>query len=321
EYTAIVNKIKLDANMDISDKLRAQDGKMRFKFKEKFYDLRVSSLPTVNGEKLVLRILYKKPELANIKNLHLLPTQLNKIKKMLAYKHGMILVTGPTGCGKTTTLYALINEENTEGINISTIEDPVEFNLNGITQTNVNEKSNITFSNGLKHILRQDPDIILIGEIRDEETARIGARAAITGHKVFSTIHTNNGYEVYNRLKDMGVPEYLLKEALTGVITQRLVKRLCNYCKKQYKIDDSLARELGISTESKCFKSNGCEKCNDTGYKGRVMVCEVILKEELQNFNKCNIKRSELLESCLEMMSKGIVSLEEYILLKEGEGL
>ncbi|MPQ44634.1 type II/IV secretion system protein [Clostridium tarantellae] len=317
EYLTIINKIKLDSNMDISDKLRPQDGKMRFKFKEKFYDLRVSSIPTLYGEKLVLRVLYKKPELANINKLNLSFNQLEKIKKLLAYKHGMILINGPTGSGKTTTLYALLNEVNKEDINISTIEDPIEFNLNGITQTNVNEKNNITFSNGLRHILRQDPDIILIGEIRDEETAQIGTRAAITGHKVLSTIHTNSGYEVYSRLKDMGVHEYLLKEALKGVITQRLVRKLCDYCKKKYDVDENFINQLSLNKKSLYYKSCGCEKCNYTGYKGRIMICEIMLKDELE---KVNIKNNEMLENCLNMMEKGIVSLEEYILLKEGEG-
>ena len=224
-YENLVNKIKLKADMDISDKLRCQDGKVSFKNYGYDCDLRISSIPSTFGEKLVVRILYKKNEFMNIDNLSLMEEQKNKINKLLKLKHGMVVINGPTGSGKSTTLYALLNSIDKEGINISTIEDPVEFTIEGITQTNVNEKVGLTFANGLKHILRQDPDVILIGEIRDEETAKIAIRASITGHKVYSTIHANSSNEVFNRLLDMGVEGYLVKEGVSSIITQRLVEK------------------------------------------------------------------------------------------------
>lgn len=321
EYTDLVNKIKLEGSMDISDKIKAQDGKISFWIDDKnVYDLRVSSLPTVNKEKIVIRILYKKQELININNLNFTIMQREKIKKLTMLKHGMILVNGPTGSGKSTTLYALLNSINRDGVNISTIEDPVEFNIYGVTQTNVNEKAALTFSTGLKYILRQDPDVILIGEIRDEETAKIAVRASITGHKVYSTIHTNNGLEVYGRLKDMGAEEYLIKEALKGIITQRLVRTLCNCCKVAQRLTREEKIKYGIKPTTVIYKGKGCYECGYTGYKGRTMVCEVIIPSSNMSYESDNFG-DELLNSCRTLVEKGIVSLEEYIMLRDGEGL
>lgn len=321
EYNNLVNKIKLEGGMDISDKIKAQDGKISFGYNENIvYDLRISSLPTVNKEKIVIRILYKKQELIDIKNLNFTENQREKIKKLILLKHGMVLINGPTGSGKSTTLYAVLNSIDKDGVNISTIEDPVEFNIYGVTQTNVNEKASLTFSTGLKYILRQDPDVILIGEIRDEETAKISVRASITGHKVYSTIHTNNGFEVYGRLKDMGAEEYLIKEALKGIITQRLVRTLCNRCKVAQRLSKEEKINYGIKPTVVLYKGKGCSNCGYTGYKGRTMVCEVILpnSDEINNNESFG---AELLDSCKTLVEKGIVSLEEYIMLRDGEGL
>lgn len=318
EYETLVNKIKVKGNMDISDRLKAQDGKISFLGKGNLnYDLRISSLPTVYGEKIVIRILYKREDLLSIEKLNFTPYQKEKIKKLLALKNGMVVINGPTGSGKSTTLYALLNSIDKDGINISTIEDPIEFELDGVTQTNVNEKVNLTFSTGLKYILRQDPDVILIGEIRDEETAKIAVRASITGHKVYSTIHANNGSNIFSRLLDMGVEKYLLDEALKGIITQRLVRTLCENCKEESFINDDKYEFLkGKSV----FKSKGCKACNYTGIKGRTIVSKISINDnKLKEYYKDD--ENELLNSCKSLLLKGQISLEEYILFKESEML
>lgn len=314
-YENLVNKIKVKSGMNIGDKLRAQDGKINFNSDGYECDLRISTLPTIWGEKVVIRILYKKNELVNIESLNLMDNQRSKILRLIKLKHGMVVVNGPTGSGKSTTLYALLNSIDKDGINISTIEDPVEFNIKGITQTNVNEKVGLTFSSGLKYILRQDPDVILIGEIRDEDTAKIAIRASITGHKVYSTIHSNSGKEVYDRLLDMGAENYLIKEGVSTLITQRLVRRNCEICKKKVKYDFK-----GDISESYYYKGTGCESCNWTGKSGRSAICEIVFPKEYKNQEDIPWGE-ELLNSCLNLVSKGEVSLDEYYLLKESEGL
>lgn len=318
QYEILANKIKVKGNMDISDKLKAQDGKILFTTEENLnYDLRVSSLPTVYGEKIVIRILYKRDDLLSIDKLNFTNYQKEKIKRILSLKSGMVVIDGPTGSGKSTTLYALLNSIDKEGLNISTIEDPIEFELDGVTQTNVNEKVNLTFSNGLKYILRQDPDVILIGEIRDEETAKIAIRASITGHKVYSTIHANNGTNIFGRFLDMGVEKYLLEEGIKAVITQRLVRNLCETCKEETFIDKEEYRFL---KGKKVFKPVGCRDCNYTGIKGRSMVCSVAINDErLKKYYKDS--ENELLDSCRNLLLNGKISLEEYVLFKESEML
>lgn len=316
-YENLVNKIKLKGDMNIGDKLRAQDGKINFKEVSCQCDLRISTIPTVWGEKVVIRILYKKNELINIDSLSLIEEQKEKVNRLLNFRHGMIIVNGPTGSGKSTTLYALLNSIDKEGINISTIEDPVEFSIKGITQINVNEKVDLTFANGLKHILRQDPDVILIGEIRDENTAKIAIRASITGHKVYSTIHSNNGKEIYDRLFDMGAEKYLVKEGIIGIITQRLVRKICDKCKKQLPLEERELREFEMDFH---FKGTGCSECNYTGLKGRRAVCEIILPKEYKSIEDIPWG-DELLKSCLNLVREGEVSLDEYYFLKECEGL
>lgn len=321
-YEGLINKLKLKGDMDISDKLRAQDGKTSFKHKGYNCDLRISTIPSIFGEKLVIRILYKKNNLVNLSSLKLGENQRSKINKLLKLRHGMVIINGPTGSGKSTTLYALLNSINKDGINISTIEDPVEFTIDGITQTNVNEKVGLTFAKGLKHILRQDPDIILIGEIRDEETAKIAIRASITGHKVYSTIHANSGFEVFNRLLDMGVHSYLLKDGINSIITQRLVRKNCERCKEKISLKELFCERFNEEDLELVdyYKGKGCGFCNWTGYKGRVAICEIIFPKEYKSLEEINWGE-ELLKNCLYLVSSGEVSLEEYYLLKECEGL
>ncbi|MGG5462467.1 GspE/PulE family protein [Clostridium sp. B9] len=316
-YDNLVNKIKLKGDMNIGDKLRAQDGKINFKEGYCECDLRISTIPTIWGEKVVIRILYKKNELINIDSLSLINEQKEKVKRLLKLRHGMVIVNGPTGSGKSTTLYALLNSIDKDGINISTIEDPVEFSIKGITQINVNEKVDLTFANGLKHILRQDPDVILIGEIRDEDTAKIAIRASITGHKVYSTIHSNSGKEIYDRLFDMGVAKYLVKEGVVAIITQRLVRRTCDKCKQKLPLEEVELKSKKIDFH---FKGIGCSECNYTGLKGRKAVCEIIFPKEYKSIEDIPWG-DELLKSCLNLVSEGEVSLDEYYLLKECEGL
>lgn len=321
-YENLVNKIKLKADMNISDKLRGQDGKFLFKNKKYDCDLRISSIPTVFGEKLVIRILYKKNELISINSLSLMEHQKEKINRILKLRHGMVVVNGPTGSGKSTTLYALLNSIDRDKINISTIEDPIEFTIKGVTQTNVNEKVGLTFAKGLKHILRQDPDVILIGEIRDEETAKIAIRASITGHKVYSTIHANSGKEIYDRFIDMGAEGYLVKEGVSTVITQRLVGKICEVCKKKVYVKDKITEKLKnyeLSVET-YYKGIGCKVCNWTGTKGRKAICEIIFPKEYKNIDEISWGE-ELLRSCFSLVENGEISLEEYYLLKECEGL
>lgn len=321
-YENLVNRIKLKADMDISDKLRCQDGKVSFESYGYYCDLRISSIPSVFGEKIVIRILYKKNEFININNLSLVEEQKAKINKLLKLRHGMVVINGPTGSGKSTTLYALLNSIDKEGLNISTIEDPVEFTIPGITQTNVNERIGLTFANGLKHILRQDPDVILIGEIRDEETAKIAIRASITGHKVYSTIHANSGGEVFNRLLDMGVEKYLVKEGVKAIITQRLVRTVCEKCKVKIELKDLLVEKLrGFNVSLKSYyRGAGCEACNWTGNIGRKAVCEIIFPKEYKKEEDAPWGE-ELLYACFDLVKRGEISLDEYYLLKECEGL
>ncbi|MGL5823209.1 MAG: GspE/PulE family protein [Sarcina sp.] len=309
EHTSITNRIKVLSNMDIANKIEPQDGKMSINIGLESFDIRVSSIPTTNGEKLVLRILYKNEELNTIENLNFSKQQNKTIKKLLALKKGMIIVSGPTGAGKSTTLYACLNELDKSKLNISTVEDPVEFDFLGITQINVNEKIGFNFSKALKYILRQDPDVILVGEIRDEDTAKMAVRSAITGHKVLSTIHTSSGKEVYHRFINMGIDKYLLDDALAGVITQRLIKTLCD-CKISEKV-------LFENKEIMTYKACGCEECNNTGYNGRTAIIEVV---DLSN--KENVKWGEqMIEGAKRLLLEGQISLADYLIFNEGEGL
>ncbi|SHF05383.1 GspE/PulE family protein [Clostridium fallax] len=325
-YDGIISKIKLLASMNISEKRKPQDGKITYKYQDENYDLRVSSILTITGEKIVIRILYKSLFNYSLEELNFNKDSLIKIKKLINKENGIVLISGPTGSGKTTTLYSMLKAENKGNLNITTIEDPVEMNFESFNQINVNESVGLTFSKGLKHILRQDPNVIMIGEIRDEETARIALRAAITGHKVYSTIHTNNHYEVFSRLKEMGIEKYLLLNAIKGIITQRLIGRLCDSCKIKYESTKEERAVLGNDSITYLYKQGKCEKCNFTGIISRKLLSHIYLinrveqnhireylnEEILKNQSNEFISRGKYL--CIE----GKISFNQFLAIKEG---
>ena len=277
---AIVARIKIISGLDISEKRKPQDGRFTATVDRREYDIRVSTLPMVYGEKCVLRLNPKKALSHNKKTLGMADDDLAKFDKILARPNGIVLVTGPTGSGKSTTLYTALSELNTDMVNIITVEDPVEANIEGINQVQVNTKAELTFANALRSILRQDPDIIMIGEIRDSETASIAVQASITGHLVVSTLHTNDTASSVTRLLDMGVESYLIADSTVGIIAQRLVRRLCPNCKRSRKVLAYEAAYMGLSQEEfddiSICEPVGCQRCNGTGYYGRIGVYEIM---------------------------------------------
>ena len=276
-YAAVITRVKIISNMDISEKRRPQDGKTKIVIDGMECDVRVSSIPTIYGEKIEMRLTGTEKFLKNKKELGFSETALQKFDRMLRCPYGLILVTGPTGSGKSTTLYAAVSELNREEVNIVTVEEPVEMTLTGVNQIQVNEKIGLTFASALRAILRQDPDIIMIGEIRDPETARIAVQASITGHLVVSTLHTNDTASSISRLLDMGVEPYLLSDALIGTVAQRLVRRLCR-CRRARLATDEEAKELGADNGEKItiYEPVGCHLCGGTGYYGRTGIYEVM---------------------------------------------
>lgn len=277
---AIVARIKIISGLDISEKRKPQDGRFTQNVDRRDYDIRVSTLPTVYGEKCVLRLNQKKALNRNKKTLGLSEDDLVKFDRILRRPNGIVLVTGPTGSGKSTTLYTALSELNSDMVNIITVEDPVEANIEGINQVQVNVKAELTFANALRSILRQDPDIIMIGEIRDGETASIAVQASITGHLVVSTLHTNDTASSVTRLLDMGVESYLIADSTVGIIAQRLVRRLCPNCKKERPVMDYEADYLELSAKDRArqviFEPVGCQRCNGTGYYGRIGIYEIM---------------------------------------------
>ncbi|MCE5221423.1 MAG: GspE/PulE family protein [Clostridium sp.] len=320
EYITLASKIKLKANMDITEKRRPQDGKIMIEYNEAKYDLRVSSIPLVYGEKLVIRILYCDNFDYNLEDLGFSEEQIKLIRKIISLNNGLVLVNGPTGSGKSTTLYTMLKEIDSKSLNVTTVEDPVEIVMQNINQMSLNKKLGITFSNGLKSILRQDPDVIMIGEIRDEETANMSVRASITGHKVYSTIHCKSAREVYIRLENMGIKPYLLSDALVGIISQRLIKTLCDKC-KEIDYGNSLNERI-------IYKKCGCKACNFSGYAGRQIVSAVYF---LQDENKKNIEElhednnylsNKNMKYDLEkLLVQGKISNSDYLEFIEGERL
>lgn len=325
---ALTTRIKILSNLNIAEKRIPQDGRIVTTVDNKDIDLRVSVLPTVNGEKVVIRVLNKDSFLKGKAELGLYPAELEKLENMISVPYGIILVTGPTGSGKSTTLYTLLKELNTESKNIITIEDPVEFQMEGINQVNVNTKAGLTFASGLRSILRQDPDIIMIGEIRDNETAEIAIRSAITGHVVLSTIHTNDAPSTVVRLADMGIEPYLVATSLSGVIAQRLVRRLCASCREEVEANSAEKRILEKPEEEsvKIYKAKGCPQCSHTGYKGRVGAYEImeitrdhrelIMKDgTAEDIRDLSIKKGmkTLKMSCRDLVLDGVTTMEELM--------
>lgn len=293
---AITSRLKIMAELDIAEKRRPQDGRIKIRTKQgQDIDLRVSTLPTQYGEKIVLRILDKGSLELSLDSLGFLEGVLNAFRKEIHNPYGMILVTGPTGSGKTTTLYSALNEINSEKVNITTIEDPIEYNLEGINQTQVHEDIDLTFVNILRSILRQDPNIIMVGEIRDKETAEIAIRAALTGHLVFSTLHTNDAASAFSRLVEMGVEPFLVSSSIRMVMAQRLVRKICTECVVEYTPEETLVKELGLMNHKPFKKGEGCDRCNQSGYKGRTALIELLTtSDELITAINSNANSSEL---------------------------
>ena len=315
---AISARIKIIGGMDISEKRKPQDGRITQVVDRQEFDIRVSILPTVYGEKIVMRLTSKNALTREKSQLGFKPVELKQFDHILQNPHGILLVTGPTGSGKSTTLYTALSELNKEDVNIITVEDPVEANIDGINQVHVNPKANLTFASALRSILRQDPDIIMIGEIRDTETAAIAVQASITGHLVVSTLHTTSAAGTVTRLEDMGIEPYLIADSVIGIIAQRLVRRLCPNCKKE-KLADAEEKELlnvPANEEVKIYEPCGCEKCDHTGFKGRIGVYEILeMSPKLKTIIGKQGGAEEIKEQALkEGMRTLRMSATEYVL-------
>ncbi len=280
-HGAITSRIKIMARMDIAEKRIPQDGRIKIRIENRDIDLRVSTLPIQYGEDIVIRVLDSSRAIIKIEELGLRPEDLRRLRSLIEVPQGVVLVTGPTGSGKTSTLYAMINHIKKEVINIITLEDPIEYELKGINQVAINEKTGLTFAYTLRSVLRQDPDVIMVGEMRDAETAKIAIQASLTGHLVLSTLHTNTAVAAITRLKNLGIEPYLIASSLNGIIAQRLVRRLCPRCKEPYVPSKEDLLKLGITseptTEIKFYRAHGCTECNRTGYKGRIGVFEILV--------------------------------------------
>ncbi len=319
-HAAIVSRIKVMARLDIAEKRLPQDGRMEVKIGDRLVDVRVSCLPTAFGERVVLRLLEKSGKLLSLEEIGLSPAALAEMKRLLQLSHGIILVTGPTGSGKTTSLYAALSFINSPDKNILTIEDPIEYQLDGIGQMQVNPKINLTFANGLRSMVRQDPDVILVGEIRDRETAEIAIHAALTGHLVFSTLHTNDAASAVTRLTDMGIEPFLVSSAVQAIIAQRLVRVLCPHCKEAYEPDEAQWAEVGLRQEASgpIFRTNGCEKCLETGYRGRTGIYEFLrMSEEIKGLV---LRTSDSNQISKAARAEGMVSLRQDGVQKVTEG-
>ena len=319
----LLSRLKIMAQMDISEKRLPQDGRIKVKVQNKSIDLRVSSLPTVFGEKIVIRILDKSRMSLTLDQVGFDEDLLKLFKTLSSAPNGIVLMTGPTGSGKTSTLYAAINFVKSPQINITTVEDPVEYTMAGVNQTQVNTKANMTFAAALRSILRQDPDVIMIGEIRDEETAGIAVEAALTGHLVFATLHTNDAPSTAIRLVDMGVEPFLVSSALLCIVSQRLARRVCKFCKD---VDTTITPEtiadLDLPPEAinqTYYRGKGCEKCGKSGYKGRVGVHEVMYTHE--NLRRMIIQKVGPDDLRAEALKLGMKSLKEDIVVKFQQGL
>ena len=318
---ALISRIKVMAKMNIAEKRLPQDGRFEVKVGDQNIDLRVSTIPTSFGERVVLRLLNKSGSLLELQDLGFNPARLKLIKQLVASPNGIILVTGPTGSGKTTTLYAILQTINKPNINIITIEDPVEYQIKGISQIQVNPKIDLTFARGLRSIVRQDPDVILIGEIRDQETAGIAVQSALTGHLVFSTLHTNDSASAITRLVDMGVEPFLISSSVLAVAAQRLVRVLCDNCKKTYQPSTIYLKSIGVSpdhfNENQIYKAVGCEKCITTGYKGRLGIFEIMVLNEhlkgliLETFDSNRIKNEAAKQKMISLRQDGIEKVLE----------
>ncbi len=322
----VINRVKVISNLDISEKRVPQDGRTQISIAGKTLDVRVSVLPTYYGERVVMRILMQSESIPSLEELGFRTELTEQFYKLLNHSHGMILVTGPTGSGKSTTLHSFLQHIATPDKNIITVEDPVEYNADNINQIQVNSKVGLTFSSGLRSILRQDPDVIMVGEIRDSETAEIALQSALTGHLLLSTLHTNDATSSLTRLMDMGIADYLLSSTLLGVLAQRLTRKLCNDCKKPVELSPFIMEELQLSPEGKYYKAEGCKVCDFTGYKGRQAVGELFeIDDEVKTMMKEGLNDHEIRDAMKQrgmqtisdklkvMMAEGITSYEEAL--------
>ena len=329
-YHALSSRIKLLGNIDISEKRVPQDGRFSLKIENKEYDFRLSTTPTIFGESLVMRILDRQKVLLKLEDLGFVDENLEKFNRLIKSPYGILLITGPTGSGKTTTLYAALNEIKNITNKVMTAEDPVEYRLPLVQQIQVNESIGLTFSSAIKSFLRQDPDVILIGEIRDFETLNSAAQAALTGHMVFSTLHTNDAPGAIPRMIQMGLKPYLIADALTGIVGQRLVRKICSYCKHETKLTPALldkVREYGVDENTVLYAGEGCSHCDFSGYFGRTMVSEILVVDEhitkliSENANKITIMEYALESKNYEPMIydgirkviDGITTVEEVL--------
>ncbi|GMW01583.1 MAG: hypothetical protein AMXMBFR84_27200 [Candidatus Hydrogenedentota bacterium] len=321
---AVISRIKILADLDITETRRPQDGHISLEVGDDEFDVRVATLPTYLGERIVMRLLDQTSVLAGIKDLGLDPDGEKILLEMLKQPYGMILVTGPTGSGKTTTLYASLNQKNVLTDSIVTIEDPVEYQLSGINQVQIDPDIDVTFASTLRASLRQDIDVLLVGEIRDADTARIAVRAAMTGHLVFSTLHTNDAPEAISTLRNMGVPSYLIASALTAVIAQRLVRKICPHCKTSFVPPKPLLKSIRLpETTKKLYKGKGCDQCYHTGSKGRTAIFEILeitpeirrmiaADDPIEKITKA-AKLKTMADSCRNKVKEGIVTAEEFL--------
>lgn len=322
----ILTRIKVMAKMDIAEHRLPQDGRIKLRHGGREIDFRVSTLPIAHGERIVLRILDKGNVLLGLEKIGMDIKLLKSFRKLIQMPEGIVLVTGPTGSGKTTTLYSALSEVNDQETNIITVEDPVEYKISGISQMNVNPKIELDFAKGLRHILRQDPDVIMIGEIRDKETAEIAIQASLTGHLVLSTLHTNDAPSALTRLADMGIEPYLLASSILGVIAQRLVRQICTHCKVEYEPSEKEMQELGIESSSSFYKGQGCMHCFQTGYKGRHAIYElmpvsgkiktqVLKSQDAQELRKVALKEGmkTLFDQGIGLVIQGITTSAELL--------
>jgi general secretion pathway protein E len=326
-HPQIAARLKVMSKLDLAESRRPQDGRLHVHSGDRHIDVRLSTVPTLHGERIVMRLLEKNMELLSLEQVGMLSDTDKAINEILSHPYGLFLVTGPTGSGKTTTLYSVLDKLRSPTCNLISIEDPVEYRVQGVGQIQVNEKIGLTFANGLRSVLRQDPDVLMVGEIRDPETADIAVHAALTGHMVLSTLHTNDAPAAATRLVDLGVPSYLLSSCLVGVLAQRLVRKLCPECKTPYKLTDIDVKRLGLRSDvvgRSVYEPGGCDKCLQTGYKGRTGVFELMkVDEELASL----IARSEdarqlrqsarkngmrtLMEDAARKVIQGVTSREE----------
>ncbi|KKL14384.1 hypothetical protein LCGC14_2516200, partial [marine sediment metagenome] len=325
-YIPTISRLKVLAKMDIAERRVPQDGAIALSLGDKRVDLRVNTVPTVYGEKMVLRILSKGAIPQDLTELGFDRTQADDFETAATSPHGLVLVTGPTGSGKSTTLYSVLNLLNKPDVNILTVEDPVEYKFEGLNQVHVRPQVGLTFASALRAFLRQDPDIIMVGEVRDQETAQICLRAALTGHLVLSTLHTNDALAAVNRLVDMGVERFLLASALRGLQAQRLVRKLCSNCKESYVLDAETAAKWGLDANRECFRAKGCPACRNTGYAGRVGLFEVIrVTPQLRDMIGAGAQPTELrgalrtqgvkllADAGFDKVREGLTSLEEIL--------